>query len=112
MRALGEQLRASRRYLHMGTALVHPAPAALASLRPVRYSAGFGTILEEKRVVDLLGMNAAVLRLHGIRQLHQAAGGFFRVGIRAIGDVLSFLRAPRAHGCRCRRRRSGAAEAA
>jgi hypothetical protein len=48
--------------------------------------------LEQKRVVDLLDADAAVLhRLDGMRQLQRALGGFFRIVVWTVFDVLHEL---------------------
>src|ERR1700681_4324440 len=89
----GEQLGAGLGKLHIGPGFVHPQPAAGDG--ELDAGAIFGrtaTFLKQKRPVDLLNVDPAVLdRLDRVGDLKQLARGFFRVGERSLGGIFHRL---------------------
>jgi hypothetical protein len=81
--ALGEQFGTRLGELHKGAALMHHELAALDCEPQAGAILGRrGALLVEKRRVDLLDMDTAILhRLDRAGDLDQFAGGFFRVGV-------------------------------
>ena len=50
-------------------------------------------VAEQERAVEFLNVDSAILdRFKGLRVLHQAAGGFLWIAIRAIGGVFHQVR--------------------
>lgn len=62
------------REFHLGAAFVHPEPSAIASFRPVLYSAGVPALLTQKRLVKFFDVDTPILKkLDSIRDLEQLA---------------------------------------
>jgi hypothetical protein len=72
---------------HIGAALVHRQPAGLdCEIETCATLLGVALELTQKRSVDQLDMYPAVLlRLDGIGDVDQLAGGDFGVGVGAFG---------------------------
>jgi len=77
-------------------------PDSCISLKPAQANRAIETrrvfrrrafVSEQERAVQLLNVDSAFLnRFEGLRVLHQAAGGFLWIAIRAIGGVFHQVR--------------------
>ena len=61
-------------------------PRSIASSSPALYSAGRAVVAEQKRAVDLLDIDPAILDgFEGLSVLHETACGLFGIGVGAVG---------------------------
>ena len=86
----GEQVRAALRQPHERAAVVHFQPAqANGTIEALRVFRRRALVAEQERAVEFLDVDPAILHwLEGVGVLHQAAGGFVRIGIGSVGDEL------------------------
>ena len=91
--ALGEEVGPALRQSYKCPAIVKFQPAqANRAIEARRVFRRRRFVAEQERAIEFLNVDAAFLdRFEGLRVLHQAAGGFLWIAIRAIGgDLIRF----------------------